>query len=197
MNEQPDTLDFKSELASLIPHLRAFAHSLCGDRALADDLAQDAMLRAWKSRDAYQAGTNMKAWTFTILRNQFYSDKRRSWRRQPLDPEVAEATLVASDDSSDAIELLSLRNSLKRLPDDQREVLILVGAGGLPYDEVAEICGCAVGTVKSRVNRARAALADIIATNETSYNSDDAIQASEAFEDLMDQVDELKAPSVV
>lgn len=111
-----DDQEFKAELADLIPHLRAFARSLCGDPTLADDLAQDAMLKAWKARASFQPGTNMKAWAFTILRNLFYSEKRRSWRRQPLDPEVAEATLVASDNSTDNLELLSLRNALAQLP---------------------------------------------------------------------------------
>lgn len=183
-----DDQEFKAELADLIPHLRAFARSLCGDPTLADDLAQDAMLKAWKARASFQPGTNMKAWAFTILRNLFYSEKRRSWRRQPLDPEVAEATLVASDNSADNLELLSLRNALAQLPEDQREALILVGAGGLPYEEVAEICDCAVGTVKSRVSRARKALVEILEANEASYSSDSDIQANEAFDDLMEQV---------
>ncbi len=183
-----DDQEFKAELADLIPHLRAFARSLCGDPTLADDLAQDAMLKAWKARASFQPGTNMKAWAFTILRNLFYSEKRRSWRRQPLDPEVAEATLVASDNSTDNLELLSLRNALAQLPEDQREALILVGAGGLPYEEVAEICDCAVGTVKSRVSRARKALVEILESNEASYSSDSDIQADEAFDDLMEQV---------
>ena len=146
------------------------------------------MLKAWKARASFQPGTNMKAWAFTILRNLFYSEKRRSWRRQPLDPEVAEATLVASDNSADNLELLSLRNALAQLPEDQREALILVGAGGLPYEEVAEICDCAVGTVKSRVSRARKALVEILEANEASYSSDSDIQANEAFDDLMEQV---------
>lgn len=183
-----DDQEFKAELADLIPHLRAFARSLCGDPTLADDLAQDAMLKAWKARASFQPGTNMKAWAFTILRNLFYSEKRRSWHRQPLDPEVAEATLVASDNSADNLELLSLRNALAQLPEDQREALILVGAGGLPYEEVAEICDCAVGTVKSRVSRARKALVEILEANEASYSSDSDIQANEAFDDLMEQV---------
>ncbi|MEM6898194.1 MAG: sigma-70 family RNA polymerase sigma factor [Pseudomonadota bacterium] len=191
-----DTLnekEFKAELASLIPHLRAFARSLCGDAVLADDLAQDAMLKAWKARGSFEAGTNMKAWSFTILRNLFYSEKRRSWRRQPLDPEVAEATLVARDDPSDSMELLALRNALKTLPEDQREALILAGAGGLAYEEVAEICGCAVGTVKSRVSRARAALFEILDQNRVSFSSDDDLQAEDVFDDLMGQVAELTA----
>lgn len=190
-----DDHEFKKELAALIPHLRAFARSLCGNATLADDLAQDAMLRAWKARSSYEAGTNLKAWTFTILRNLYYSEKRRSWRRQPLDPEVAEATLVAHDNPSDAIELLALRNALATLPDDQREALILVGAGGMPYDEAAIICGCAVGTVKSRVNRARKALAAALENKNTRFRSEDGLEASEAFDDIMDQVTTLSGPS--
>jgi len=194
MTQTIDDHAFKSELASLIPHLRAFARSLCGDAALADDLAQDAMLKAWKARASFEPGSNMKAWTFTILRNLFYSEKRRSWRRQPLDPEVAEATLVASDKPSDNLELLSLRNALLMLPDDQREALVLVGAGGMAYEEVAEICGCAVGTIKSRVSRARRAVIQIIEENGASYNHDRKIDAHEAFDDLMAQVDDLSKP---
>ncbi|WP_300376911.1 sigma-70 family RNA polymerase sigma factor [Henriciella sp.] len=188
------TLDdqaFKAELADLIPHLRAFARSLCGNATAADDLAQEAMLKAWKARESYQAGTNLKAWAFTILRNLFYSEKRRSWRRQQLDPEVAEATLVASDNTSSAIDLLALRNGLTVLPEDQREALVLVGAGGLSYEEAAEICDCAVGTIKSRVSRARKALMEILENNEARYSGDKAISASEAFDDIMRQADEL------
>lgn len=193
-----DTLDnkaFKAELSSLIPHLRAFARSLCGDATLADDLAQDAMLKAWKARASYEPGTNMKAWAFTILRNLFYSEKRRSWRRQPLDPEVAEATLVANDNPAGTMELLALRNAIYELPDDQREALILVGAGGLAYEDVAEICGCAVGTIKSRVSRARKAVTEILESNEISFNSDDSLQGEDVFEDLMDQVSALSKPA--
>ncbi|MAP95637.1 MAG: RNA polymerase subunit sigma-70 [Ponticaulis sp.] len=186
--------DFKRELAELIPHLRAFARNLCGDASSADDLAQEAMLKAWNARESYQEGTNLKAWTFTILRNAFYSEKRRSWRRQPLDPEVAEATLVSNNDPDDQMELLSLRNAILRLPEDQREALVLVGAGGLSYDEAADICGCAVGTIKSRVSRARQALAVILATNEVGFNSDSDISAEEAFDDIMAQASALTGP---
>ena len=182
-----DAETFKAELVQLIPHLRAFARSLCGNAAEADDLAQDAMLKAWKARDSYEPGTNLKAWTFTILRNLFYSEKRRSWRRQPLDPEVAEATLVANDDPDASIELLALRNALARLPVDQREALILIGAGGLSYDEAAEICDCAVGTIKSRVSRARKTLVELMDDNKFGYNSDPDIKAADSMSDIMAQ----------
>ena len=94
---------FKRELVTLIPHLRAFARTLTGDPTAADDLAQDAMMKAWDARASFQLGTNMKAWTFMILRNQFYSEKRRSWRQSQLDQEAAERTLVAVDDADQVI----------------------------------------------------------------------------------------------
>ena len=178
---------FKRELSALIPHLRAFARSLCGDLTLADDLAQDAMLKAWKARESFEPGTNMKAWCFTILRNLFFSEKRRAWRRQPLDPEVAEATLVSNDNPTDAMELLALKNALWMLPDDQREAVILVGAGGISYEEAAEICGCAVGTVKSRVSRGRKALAELLEKNLASYSDDGSMRADDAFGVLIDE----------
>ena len=153
---------FKRELVKLIPHLRAFARTLAGEPAGADDLAQDAMMKAWDARNSFQMGTNMKAWTFMILRNQFYSEKRRSWRQSQLDQEAAERTLVAVDDPEAPVALDELRLSLAMLPPEQREALVLVGAGGFAYEEAAEICNCAVGTVKSRVSRARRALHAIL-----------------------------------
>jgi RNA polymerase sigma-70 factor, ECF subfamily len=192
-----DSATFKRELTLLIPHLRAFARSLCRDASQADDLAQDAMLKAWNARESFHPGTNMKAWAFTILRNAFYSEKRRSWRRQPLDPEVAEATLVSSSNPTDGLELLALRNALAKLPVDQKEALILVGAGGMSYEEAAEVCNCAVGTIKSRVSRARKAVIEILETNETGYNTDPEMSAGQAFDDIMKQADEIAGASSV
>jgi RNA polymerase sigma-70 factor (ECF subfamily) len=162
-NRDPaDDTAFKNELVALIPHLRAFARTLTGEPSAADDLAQDAMMKAWDARASFQMGTNMKAWTFMILRNQFYSDKRRSWRQIQLDQEAAERTLIAVDNPEAPVALDELRLGLGMLPPEQREALILVGAGGFAYEEAAEICGCAVGTVKSRVSRARRALHAIL-----------------------------------
>ena len=141
-------------------------------------------MRAWNKRDTYQAGTNLKAWTFMILRNQFYSDKRRSWRQQSLDPEFAERTLIAVDDPTAALELDEVRRALAMLPDEQREALILIGAGGWSYEEVAEMCGCAVGTIKSRVSRARDRLALIFA--EAAIPKDD-IRPTGAMADILAQ----------
>jgi RNA polymerase sigma-70 factor (ECF subfamily) len=181
---------FKHELIALIPHLRAFARTLAGDPAAADDLAQDAMMKAWDARASYQMGTNMKAWTFMILRNQFYSEKRRSWRQSQLDQEAAERTLVAVDDPSAPVALDELRQGLGMLPAEQREALILVGAGGFAYEEAAEICGCAVGTVKSRVSRARRALQVILESG--GYDRDGA-PASEAMKSILADAERLSS----
>ena len=179
---------FKKGLVQLIPHLRAFARTLCGDPAAADDLAQDAMMKAWDARASFQMGTNMKAWTFMILRNQFYSEKRRSWRQSQLDQEAAERTLVAVDDPEAPVALDELRQGLAMLPPEQREALILVGAGGFAYEEAAEICGCAVGTVKSRVSRARKAL---LATLERGGYDRDGKAAGDAMKTILADADRL------
>ena len=191
-SERDPALDkaFKNELVTLIPHLRAFARTLCGDATAADDLAQDAMMKAWDARASYQMGTNMKAWTFMILRNQFYSEKRRSWRSSQLDPEVAERTLEAASNPIASLELDEVRRALAKLPEDQREALILIGAGGLSYEEVSEICGCAIGTIKSRVSRARDRLAAIIESGD--YGQDE-IRPSSAMSNIIAQLDGLRA----
>jgi RNA polymerase sigma-70 factor (ECF subfamily) len=181
---------FKRELVALIPQLRAFARTLTGDATAADDLAQDAMLKAWDARNSYQMGTNMKAWTFMILRNQFYSEKRRSWRQTQLDPEVAERTLVATDDPESPVALDELRLGLAMLPAEQREALILVGAGGFAYEEAAVICDCAVGTVKSRVSRARRALQALL---ESGAYDRDGRSASEAMTSILADAERLSS----
>ncbi|MBS0491123.1 MULTISPECIES: sigma-70 family RNA polymerase sigma factor [unclassified Phenylobacterium] len=181
--------EFKTELTALIPQMRAFARSLCRDATAADDLAQDALLKAWNNRASFEPGTNMKAWTFMILRNQFYSDKRRSWRSSQLDPEVAERTLEAASNPIASLELDEVRRALACLPDDQREALILIGAGGLSYEEVSEICGCAIGTIKSRVSRARDRLSTII--EDGSYGQDDILPSS-AMATIIAELDGLR-----
>jgi RNA polymerase sigma-70 factor (ECF subfamily) len=182
---------FKRDLVNLIPHLRAFARTLCGDAAAADDLAQDAIMKAWDARASFQIGTNMKAWTFMILRNQFYSEKRRSWRQSQLDQDAAERTLVAPDDPEAPVALDEMRLALGMLPSEQREALILVGAGGFAYEEAAEICGCAVGTVKSRVSRARRALQGIL--EQGAYTRDGA-PAGDAMRTILADAERLSGP---
>jgi RNA polymerase sigma-70 factor (ECF subfamily) len=186
-----DEAIFKRDLVKLIPHLRAFARTLCGDATAADDLAQDAVMKAWDARASFQMGTNMKAWTFMILRNQFYSEKRRSWRSTQLDQEAAERTLVATDDPEAPVALDEMRLALGMLPTEQREALILVGAGGFAYEEAADICGCAVGTVKSRVSRARRALQGIL--EQGAYDRDGK-PAGDAMRSILADAERLSGP---
>ena len=185
---------FQQDLVALVPQMRAFARSLTGDAAQADDLAQDTLMKAWRNRTGFQTGTNMKAWVFMILRNQFYSDRRRSWRSTPLDPEVAERSLIANDNPTATLELDDLRQALNQLPATQREALILVGAGGLAYEEAAVICGCPVGTVKSRVSRARAALEALLASGDFVR---DGAPAGAASRTLLADLDQLRAGGAV
>jgi RNA polymerase sigma-70 factor, ECF subfamily len=152
---QPGGDDFRDNLIELIPHLRAFARGLCGQRDGADDLCQEALAKAWQNRGSFEPGTNIKAWLFRILRNQFYSDKRRSWRQKPLDDAAIEQTLVTGASQDSAVALSEAVRALHLLPNEQREALILVAVGGFSYDDAAKICDCAVGTIKSRVARAR------------------------------------------
>src|SRR3984957_4408709 len=122
--------DFKTEMLGLVPFLRAFARSLTGNQEAADDLAQETLVKAWQSRSSFIAGTNLKAWLFTILRNQFYSDRRRAWRQAPWDQDAAERIPGGGEDQLHSAELSDTVRALKHLSDEQREALILVGAGG-------------------------------------------------------------------
>jgi RNA polymerase sigma-70 factor (ECF subfamily) len=156
----------QTELVALIPQMRAFARTLCRNRADGDDLAQDALVRAWGRRDSHAPGTNLKAWVFMIVRNKFYADRRRAWRSVHLDPRIAEETLVAVTSATASLDLDDVRRAMLELSDEQREALTLVAVAGLPYQEVAVICGCAEGTVKSRVSRARRRLTEVLALGE-------------------------------
>jgi RNA polymerase sigma-70 factor (ECF subfamily) len=145
-----------------VPSLRAFAISLCGNVDRADDLVQETMLRALANIDSFQPGTNMSAWLFTILRNHFRSEYRKRRREvEDTDGHYADS-LKSQPEQLGKIELREFREALAQLPADQREALILVGASGFSYEEAAHICGCAVGTIKSRVNRARTRLAELL-----------------------------------
>lgn len=153
---------FKEQLVAIIPSLRAFARGLCGNREMADDMAQDAMMRAWAARNSYVPDTNFRAWMFKILRNNYYTAFRKNARSVSWDPEAAERLLVVGPSQEMHIELNDVAAALNKLPNEQREVLMMVAAGGVSYEDAATIIGCAVGTVKSRVARGRAALAELI-----------------------------------
>ena len=182
--------EFKDELARVIPHLRAFGRSLSGNRDLADDLVQETLMKAWAARKRFQAGTNMRAWTFIILRNLFLSQMRRARFRGEWDEQSANKLLAAPASQDRHIELADMQRALLHLPQPQREALILVGAGGFAYEEAAEICGCAVGTIKSRVARGRAALEQLLDHGQLPSRREHKTDPSTTtLQQIMDDVD--------
>jgi RNA polymerase sigma-70 factor, ECF subfamily len=156
------TVSWREEVVALIPALRAFAWSLSHNGSDADDLVQDTLIKAWTNRDKFEPGTNLRAWMFTILRNTYYTHVLRR-RREVRDEQGEYAGQLRTPATQDwSVAMRTLQLALQRLPAEHREALILVGAAGLSYEEAAEICGCALGTIKSRVNRARARLLKIM-----------------------------------
>lgn len=152
----------RDALVAAIPNLRAFAVSLCGDPHLANDLVQETLMKAWANQSSFEMGTNLKAWLFRILRNTYFSDYRKS-RRQVQDVDGAAAEQLTSLPQQEGYaDLQDFRRMLRHLSADQREALLLIGAEGVSYEEAAAITGCAVGTVKSRVNRARIRLVELM-----------------------------------
>jgi RNA polymerase sigma-70 factor (ECF subfamily) len=174
-----DIHPFHDQLAEQLPALRAFARSLARDATHADDLTQEALLKAWANRERFEQGTNLRAWLFTILRNGFYSDYRKR-RREVADVEGEHARKLAGAPRQDhALALDDFMAALSRLQAEQREALVLVGALGLAYEEAADVCGVAAGTVKSRVSRARAALTeDLDIADGSDLVADDRMEAA-------------------
>ena len=158
----PISASLKQELIDTLPSLRAFSISLIGDVERADDLVQTALLKGWSNIDSFTEGTNLRAWLFTILRNEFYSEMRKKGREVEDVDDVMTSRLADSPRQDAHLELQDFRAALSTLPAAQREALVLVGASGLSYEEAAQICGCAIGTIKSRVNRARNNLVDLL-----------------------------------
>src|SRR5688572_3456164 len=153
---------FKADLLGAIPSLRAFAMSLAQNADKADDLVQETLVKAWDKQASFQPGTNLKAWVFTILRNEFYSQMRKRGREVQDSDGVITARLAVHPAQQGSMDLDDFRTALETLPEDQREAIILIGASGFSYEEAAEICDCAVGTIKSRVSRARSRLQEIL-----------------------------------
>lgn len=163
MSKQTDPRD---GLVEHLPALRAFALSLTRNGATADDMVQDTVVKAWTNIDKFQEGTNMRAWLFTILRNTYYSSRRKT-RREVADVDGAfTATLSVKPDHDGRLNLKDFKRAFETLPDEQREALILVGASGFSYEEAADMCGVAIGTIKSRANRGRVRLAEILNLND-------------------------------
>ena len=167
--------DPRDELVEHLPAMRAFALSLSRNSATADDLVQDAIVKAWSNFDKFEAGTNLRAWLFTILRNTYYSQFRKR-RREVEDPKGALAANMSEKPHHDGrLAIKDFRAAFQQLTDEQREALILVGVEGFSYREAADMCGCAVGTIKSRINRARKCLAELM-----HLESEDALDFTDA-----------------
>lgn len=168
-----DSLQFKQDLLGAIPSLRAFGVSLTQNSDKADDLVQETLVKAWDKQSSFQPGTNLKAWLFTILRNEFYSQMRKRGREVQDSDGAMTARLAIHPSQHGSLDLDDFRTALEKLPEDQREAIILIGASGFSYEEAAEICNCAVGTIKSRVSRARTRLQDILkVSGEADYGPD-------------------------
>ena len=167
--------EFKSDLLGTIPSLRAFAVSLTQNADKADDLVQETLVKAWDKHASFQPGTNIKAWLFTILRNEFYSQMRKRGREVQDSDGIMTARLAVHPSQHGMLDLKDFRAALEQLPEDQREAVILIGASGFSYEEAAEICGCAVGTIKSRVSRARNRLQEILGISGEADFGPDAI----------------------
>ena len=185
-----DEKQFRQELLATLPHLRAFARGLCGRPDMADDLVQETLLKAWAAQDRFEPGTSMRAWTFVILRNAYLTDMRRNRFRGEYDETAAERILTAPAGQEQPIHLSDMHRALLTLPPERREALLLVGAGGFSYEEAAQICGCAVGTIKSRVGRARAALTLMI---EEGNIPDRSIDDPAAHRAILEELDEVAA----
>ena len=152
--------EWREAITACIPSLRAFAWSLSRNGADADDLVQETLTKAWTYRDRFEPGTNLRAWLFTILRNSWYSAVAKRSREVADEDGHHAARLTAEGSQEWTVELSALRLALDDLPPEHREAIVMVGAAGLSYEEAAEIAGCALGTIKSRVNRARNRLAE-------------------------------------
>lgn len=165
---------FKRELLAALPSLRAFAVSLIGQQDRADDLVQDTIMKAWAKQESFELGTNIKAWLFTILRNEFYTQMRKRGREIQDSDGLFSEQLAVHPSQYGSLDLADFKAALEQLPNDQREAIILIGASGFAYEEAAEICGCAVGTIKSRVSRARTRLQEILQVkgDATDYGPD-------------------------
>jgi RNA polymerase sigma factor (sigma-70 family) len=170
--------EFRNGLLAAVPSLRAFALSLTSNPARSDDLVQDTLLKGWQHRARFQPGTNLNAWLFTILRNIFYSDHRKRVREVEDQDGSYAARLATAPHQGDRLDVEDLQTALAKLPPDQREALVLVGAEGVSYEEAATIMGCKVGTVKSRVSRARGRLAELLGYDEEDLSSDRLIQSA-------------------
>lgn len=175
----------QSAMLAAVPEMRAFALSLCHQRDRVDDLVQEALLRAIANIASFKSGTNMTAWLFTILRNNFLNEYRKRRHEVSDTNEYFVGTMTSQPEQDAHMQIGEFRAALAQLPHDQREAVVLVGGAGLSYEEAAEVCHCAVGTVKSRAFRARARLAELMSIDSPQdLGPDRAIQAALSGGDL-------------
>jgi len=158
----PKSAAFERDLVAMMPSLRGFSRGLCGRHGIAEDMVQETMVKAWRARDRFVAGTNLKAWLFTILRNEFYSHLRRAWREMPWDERLGELIPTPADEQTFAMELSDCARALNALPRRQREAVLLTGAGGLTYRASADLLETPIGNVKSRTARGRSKLTKML-----------------------------------
>jgi RNA polymerase sigma-70 factor, ECF subfamily len=164
--EDARTGEFRDALVREMPDLRAYAVSLSGSFHLADDLLQETLMKAWSAAQSFAPGSNLRAWLITILRNTYFSQYRRRGREIPDEDGVHAARLATPPNQEGALDLADFQIALAKLAPEHRDVLLMIGASGLSYEEAAEISGVAVGTIKSRLNRARAKLAILLGVTD-------------------------------
>jgi RNA polymerase sigma-70 factor (ECF subfamily) len=188
----PERLEFERDLVALMPDLKAYSRGLCGRTGMGDDIAQDALAKAWSARGSFASGTNLKAWLFTILRHEFFSYTRRSWRGVRWDEELGDNIPVPGDEQMGALDLSDCARGFDQLPKSQRDALILIGAGGYTYQETAVILGTAVGNIKSRTARGRARLSQYF-DGERKIPDRKLTPASRGIDEFLARVESLNA----
>jgi RNA polymerase sigma-70 factor (ECF subfamily) len=181
---------FENELVALMPQLLGFARKLCKNFDGAEDLVQETAAKAWQSRSSFQPDTILRAWIFTILRNQYYTNCRKTWRQLPWNDAMADTLATAPNEQTAAIELSDAVRAIATMPKPQGDALLIVGAGGSSYEDAAAMCGCTTGTVKSRVSRGRRALKDML-EGETEWRMGDFAPIGNAANNIMHRLDRL------
>jgi len=190
LEELATAAEFEAQLVEQMPLLRVYALSLSGRRDSAEDLAQEALAKAWRARGSFTPGSNLKAWLYVILRNEYHTRRRRSWRQAPWEPALGEMIAAPHGQQQWAVELSDLACALRGLSERQREALILVAVGGFSHDDAAALSNAPVGTVKSRVGRARKALKEML-DGDTSLPRNSRPANGDAMNDILAQLNHL------
>ena len=185
---------FERELIALLPHLRNFSRMLCRRQDFAEDITQETLIKAWRARDRYEPGTNLRAWLFTILRHEFYSHKRRAWRQAPWDEDFGAAIPAPADEQSWAMDLSDCTRALGQLPAGQRETVLLVGVGGFSYEDAASLLQSPVGTLKSRLARGRSNLTKLLAGDQPLRQRSE-MRATTGVDDILAQMSAVETVS--